>query len=313
MSKKPALGRGIGEAGAGYITVFGGNVDLQGSSSLGEIPLSKIKANPDQPRRIFDEEALQELIHSIKQVGVLTPITVRKLDDGNYQIVAGERRYRAARFAGLEKIPAYVKDVKDKDVNTQALIENVVRQDLNAIEVAMAYQNILNQNDYTQEELSEKIGKNRATIANYIRLLKLPAEIQGGLRDRKIEMAHAKTLVSIDDPLTQLEIYELIIDEGLSVRKVEEYASALKKGESLSNILKGKETEGKETVKKINKSVKKTTPEDFEFLERELSRFLHAKVQLSCNDKGKGKISILFNSDNELEKIMSIFDALKNK
>ncbi|MFR9165718.1 MAG: ParB/RepB/Spo0J family partition protein [Dysgonomonas sp.] len=300
MAKKPALGRGLDAL------IKMDDVKTQGSSSINEIPLSQIQANPDQPRRIFEEEALQELAVSIKQIGVIQPITLRKLSENKYQIIAGERRYRASLMIGLKTIPAYIKTAEDDDVMEMALIENIQREDLNSIEIALAYQNLIETYHLTQEQLSERIGKKRTTIANYIRLLKLPAEIQMGIRDKKIDMAHARTLVTIDDPTAQLEVYELIMDEGLSVRKVEEYVRAINKGEKLEELI-----QEKEAVKSVRSGIKRATPEEFELLKNHLSKFFQTKVQLTCNDKGKGKISISFNSDEDLERIIGIFDNIK--
>ena len=305
MAKKPALGRGLDA----LITMD--EVEVKGSSSINEIPLSQIHANPDQPRRVIEEEALNELAASIKQIGVIQPITLRKLSEENYQIIAGERRYRASLLAGLENIPAYVKTAEDEEVMEMALVENIQREDLNSIEIALAYQNLIDSYSLTQERLSERVGKKRTTIANYLRLLKLPAEIQMGLRDKKVDMAHARTLVTIDDPSVQLEVYELILEEGLSVRKVEDYVRAINNGENLKNILQ--EKENVKTASNSKKGVRKTTPEEFELLKEHLSKFFQTKVQLTCNDKGVGKISIPFESDKDLERIINIFDNLKNK
>ncbi|MDR1502734.1 MAG: ParB/RepB/Spo0J family partition protein [Prevotella sp.] len=301
MGKKMVLGRGLDA----LITID--EVKTEGSSSINEIELSKIQVNPDQPRHVFDEEALQELAASIRQIGVIQPITLRKIDDDLYQIIAGERRYRASSIAGLSSIPAYIRTAEDETVMEMALIENIQREDLNSIEIALAYQNLIEAYDLTQERLSERIGKKRTTIANYLRLLKLPAEIQMGIRDKKIDMAHARTLVTLEDAAAQLEVYELILEEGLSVRKVEEYVRAIAKGEKLEDLLK--EEKVVETVKKSG--VKKATPEEFEILKTHLSKFFSTKVQLTCNDKGKGKISIPFKTEEELERIISIFDQLK--
>jgi len=301
MAKKPALGRGLDA----LITLD--EIKTEGSSSINEIELSKITANPGQPRQIFDEEALEELATSIRQIGVIQPVTLREVGDDQYQIIAGERRYRAAKVAGLTAIPAYVRTAKDETVMEMALIENIQREDLNSIEIALAYQNLIESYDLTQERLSERVGKKRATIANYLRLLKLPAEIQMGIRDRKIDMAHARTLVTLDDVSAQLEVYELILEEGLSVRKVEEYVRAINDGEKLEELLK--EEKAVNAVKKTG--VKKATPEEFELLKKHLSKFFKTNVQLTCNDQGKGKISIPFKSEEELERLISIFDQLK--
>lgn len=301
MAKKPALGRGLDA----LITLD--EVTTGGSSSINEIELSKIKANPGQPRQIFDEEALEELAMSIRQIGVIQPITLREIGGEEYQIIAGERRYRASIKAGLTTVPAYVRTVKDETVMEMALIENIQREDLNSIEIALAYQNLIDTYNLTQEKLSERVGKKRATIANYLRLLKLPAEIQMGIRDRKVDMAHARTLVTLDDVSAQLEVYELILEEGLSVRKVEEYVRAINEGEKLEDLLK--EEKAVNSVKKGG--VKKATPEEFELLKKHLSKFFKTNVQLTCNENGKGKISIPFASEEELERLIAMFDQLK--
>lgn len=295
------LGRGLDA----LITID--EVKTEGSSSINEIELSKIIANPDQPRRLFDEEALQELAVSIRQIGVIQPITLRKIEEDQYQIIAGERRYRASLLADLKSIPAYIKTAEDETVMEMALIENIQREDLNSIEIALAYQNLIESYNLTQERLSERVGKKRTTIANYLRLLKLPAEIQMGIRDKKIDMAHARTLITLDDAAAQLEVYELILEEGLSVRKVEEYVRAISKGEKLEDLLK--EERAVETFKKSG--AKRATSEEFELLKKHLSKYFQTKVQLTCNEEGKGKISIPFKSEEEMERIIAIFDQLK--
>ncbi|MDK2969657.1 MAG: ParB family transcriptional regulator, chromosome partitioning protein, partial [Bacteroidota bacterium] len=215
MSKKNALGRGLDA----LITME--DTETQGTSSINEVELSKITPNPDQPRRVFDEEALEELATSIRKIGVIQPITLRKIDDDTYQIIAGERRFRASQIAGLTSIPAYIKTAEDDDLMEMALVENIQREDLNSIEIALAYQNLIETFSLTQEQLSERVGKKRATIANYLRLLKLPAEVQMGVKDKKIDMGHARALLTINDPVSQLAIYNLILQEDLSVRNVE--------------------------------------------------------------------------------------------
>lgn len=301
MAKRPALGRGLDAL------IMMDDLRTEGSSSINEVPLSKIQPNPDQPRRVFDEEALHELAVSIKQLGVIQPITLRKIDDENYQIIAGERRYRASMIAQQKSIPAYIKTADDENVMEMALIENIQREDLNSIEIALAYQNLIETYNLTQEQLSERIGKKRTTIANYLRLLKLPAGIQMAIRDKRIDMAHARTLVTIEDPAVQLEVYELIMTEDLSVRKVEEYVRAINKGDTLEEIIQEKEVVN--LAKKGN--INQATPEEFDILKKHLSKFFEAKVQLSCNDKGKGKITIAFGSDEELERIITKFDQIK--
>ena len=280
--------------GGGVNALFGikdDDVKVDGASSINEIEIAEIEANPDQPRREFDEESLGELAESIKQIGVIQPITLRKINDHKYQIIAGERRFRASQIAGLTKIPAYVREVTDEQVMEMALVENIQREDLNAIEIALSYQNLMDKCDYTQEQLSERVGKKRATISNYIRLLRLPAEIQMGLRDKKIEMGHARALLSAENAMDQLSIYNSILKDGLSVRKVEDL---------VRNI-------GKESHKA------KSTPslrDDYVMLRDRLSSLFLSKVDLACNEKGKGKITISFKNDDEFAKILEIFDKL---
>ena len=231
MAKRNALGRGLDA----LITMD--DAVTRGSSSINEIELSKIISNPDQPRRIFDEEAMEELAASISKIGVIQPITLRKIDGEKYQIIAGERRYRASQMAGLDSIPAYIKTADDDELMEMALIENIQREDLNAIEIALAYQNLIDSFSLTQEQLSERVGKKRATVANYLRLLKLPAEVQMGIKDRKIDMGHARALVTINDPVSQLAVYNLILRDGLSVRKVEAIVKEINKGKDVDEVI----------------------------------------------------------------------------
>ena len=291
MSKRKALGRGLNA----LITMDDNETD--GSSYISEIALDKIKPNPDQPRVDFDDESMEELATSIQKIGVIQPITVRELENGKYQIVAGERRYRASLMAKLSAIPAYVKTVEDEDVMEMALVENIQREDLNAIEIALTYQKLINSQSLTQEQLSERVGKKRATIANYMRLLKLPAEVQMGIKDKKIDMGHARALVTIPDPEVQLELYNRILNEGLSVRKVE----AVVKEET------------QETKTKNNNKAKpvQRTSDEFDALKHHLSRFFDAQVDFKYSKSGKGKITIPFNSNEDLERIIGIFDVIK--
>ena len=287
---KPALGKGL----SALITME--DINTGGSSSINEIELSKISPNPDQPRTIFDEEALDELAASIKALGVVQPITLREIRKDKYQIISGERRYRASLKAGLETVPAYVKKASDENVMEMALIENIQREDLNAIEIALAFQTLIDNYKLTQEKLSERIGKKRASIANFLRLLKLPAEIQMGLKDKKVDMGHAKLLLSLPDPSTQLMVYEQIIEHGFSVRKTEEIVRAL--NEELP----------------IEPSTKKKTkaPEEYKALQKQLSKLFGTKIGFNINDKGIGKIAISFDSPQELERIMHLFDEIKH-
>jgi len=215
MSKLTGLGRGLDAL------IDTTHVDTRGGSSINEVELSKIFANPNQPRRSFDEEALSELADSIREHGVISPITLRKNEDGTYMIIAGERRFRAAKQAGLTTIPAYIRTAKDEQVMEWALIENIQREDLDAIEIALAYQRLMDEYNLTQEKMSERVGKKRATVANYLRLLRLPAEIQMGIKERKIDMGHARAILGTDSTEQQLALYKRILKEGLSVRNIE--------------------------------------------------------------------------------------------
>lgn len=292
--KKSALGRGLDA----LITMD--DLKTGGSSSICEIELSKIQPNPEQPRSAFDEAALDELAVSIKALGVIQPITVRETGNDQYMIISGERRYRASLKAGLTQIPAYVKTAADENVVEMALIENIQREDLNAIEIALAYQKLIENYGLTQEQLSERVGKKRTTIANYVRLLKLPAEIQMGLKDRKIDMGHARALISVEDPEVQIALYEQILSEGLSVRNVEEL---------VKYVVAGGKLEDKKAEKQ--KADKAALPEGYDMLKEHLSSFFQTKVQLVCNNKGKGKITIPFSSEEELEKLISLLDNIK--
>ena len=291
--KRSALGRGLDA----LITMD--DLKTSGSSSISEIELSKIQPNPEQPRSVFEEEALEELATSIRSLGVIQPITLKELEPEKYLIISGERRYRAAQKAGLTCIPAYIRTAEDENIVEMALIENIQREDLNAIEIALAYQRLIENYGLTQEKLSERIGKKRTTIANYLRLLKLPAEIQMGLKDKRIDMGHARALISVEDPEVQLAFYEQILSDGLSVRQVEEMVRSVANGEM------------KNLKKNGRKSSKEALPEEFNLLREHLSSFFQTKVQLVCNKKGKGKITIPFASEEELEKLISLLDTLK--
>ena len=292
--KRSVLGRGLDA----LITMD--ETKTAGSSSINEIELSKIQPNPEQPRSIFEEETLQELATSIRALGVIQPITLKEIGQDQYMIISGERRYRASLLAGLESIPAYIKTAADENVVEMALIENIQREDLNSIEIALAYQKLIDNYGLTQEKLSERVGKKRATITNYLRLLKLPAEIQVGLKDRKIDMGHARALIPIEDPEVQLALYEQILEEGLSVRSVEEI---VRSGIAPESLAQGK--------KKNSAERKKRMPEEYNLLKDHLSNFFQTKVQLACNDKGKGKITISFASEEELERLIGLLDKLK--
>ena len=293
VHKKFALGRGLDAL------ISTEEVHTGGSSSINEVELSKISVNPNQPRHDFDPEALQELADSIAEIGIIQPITLRKVDEDSYQIIAGERRFRASQMAGLTTIPAYIRTADDENVMEMAIIENIQREDLNSLEIALAYQHLLEQYELTQERLSQRVGKKRTTIANYLRLLKLPAPIQVALQNKEIDMGHARALLTLDDPKTQIKIFEEIVKHHYSVRKVEEMVKALTEGESI------KSGERKITAKGAK------LPKEYDALRTHLSDFFQTKVQMSCSQSGKGKISIPFNNEEELERIMEIFDKLK--
>ena len=293
--KFPTLGRGLDAL------ISTTEVHTDGGSSINEIAIDSISPNPNQPRRDFDEAALRELADSIAEIGIVQPITLRKIDEGNYQIIAGERRWRAAKLAGLHSIPAYVRTADDENVMEMALIENIQREDLNSVEIALAYQHLIEQYGLTQERLSERIGKNRSTITNYLRLLRLPAQIQMALQDKEIDMGHARALLTLDNPSLQISVFQQIVKEHLSVRKVEEIVKALSEGQSV--------TAGGKRLKPKSARL----PEEYNILKASLSRFFQTKVQLTCSDKGKGKISIPFANEEELERIVELFDQLKHQ
>jgi len=287
--KKKPLGRGLDA-----LISTDEYVRTSGSSSISEIPLSQIKANPDQPRREFDQALLEELAESIREIGIIQPVTLRKSADGTYQIIAGERRFRASGMAGKETIPAYVRTADDENVMEMALIENIQREDLNSIEIALACQNLMEVHNMTQEKLSQRIGKNRATIANYVRLLRLPAEIQVALKEKRIDMGHARALLSVSDPVLQLKIFNEIIEKGLSVRMVEDRIRLLKQ------LAEGRNT----TPQKKESNV-------YAPLGRQLSDFFKSRVKLKCSDKGNGQITIPFKNEADLIRIMQLLDGLK--
>ena len=292
--KFPALGRGLDAL------ISTEEVHVDGSSSINEVPIEDIKANPNQPRREFDQNALEELAESIRQIGIIQPITLRKMDDGTYQIIAGERRWRASQLAGLDTIPAYIRTANDENMMQMALVENIQREDLNAIEIALAYQNLIERYQLTQDKLSEKIGKNRATIANSLRLLKLPAQVQMALQYKEIDQGHARALLGLNAPSLQVKLFNEIREKGYSVRQVEEMVKAINNGETVKS--------GRHQL--ADKSQKRL-PEEFNMLKATLSDFFQTKVQMTCSAQGKGKISIPFSSEEELERIISLFDKMK--
>ncbi len=291
-TKTNALGRGLDAL------ISTDAVSTQGSSTISEIALDSIAPNPDQPRRDFDPEALQELADSIKELGIVQPITLRQVTDNKFQIIAGERRWRASQLAGLTAIPAYIRTIKDENVMELALVENIQREDLNAIEIALAYEHLLEKSGMTQEKVAERVSKSRAAVANYLRLLKLPAQVQMALQKKDIDMGHARALLSLDSPSLQLKLFREIQKNGYSVRKVEELCQQLKSGADIQTA-----------KKKI--AIKSKLPEEFNILKKRLSDFFDTKVQMTCNANGKGRISIPFTSEEELEHIMAVMDKIK--
>lgn len=288
--KRNALGRGLDSL------ISMDDIQTGGSSAINEIELSQIQPNPEQPRTWFDEDSLEELASSIRELGIIQPLTLRKVGAEQYQIISGERRYRAAKLAGLDSVPAYVRTASDSEITEMALIENIQREDLNAIEIALTFRKLIDQYELTQEQLSLRIGKKRATIANFLRLLKLPAEVQLGLRDRRVDMGHARALLAVENPKLQLKLYNEIIKRGLSVRQVEE----------LAKQYNGQEPE---TGGKVPRS--QGISEEYELLKNHLSQSFHTQVQFTCNRQGRGKITFPFKNEQELERLISIFDRLK--
>ena len=299
---KSVLGRGLDDLNEGKgidALIDTSTVTTQGSSTISEIPIQDIEANPNQPRREFDAEALNELAKSIQEIGIVQPITLRQMENGKYQIIAGERRWRASQIAGLTQIPAYIRTIKDENVMEMALVENIQREDLNAIEIALAYEHLMESSGMTQEKVSERVGKSRAAVANYVRLLKLPAQVQMALQNKEIDMGHARALLSLDSPSLQIKLFKDIVKNSYSVRKVEEIVKKFKEGDDIQRSDK--------------KPSGKRLPEEFNLLKDRLSKFLNTKVDMTCSAKGKGTIKIPFANEEELEHIMNIFDRLNEE
>ena len=291
--KRSALGKGLDSL------ISMENIQTEGSSAINEIPINQITPNSDQPRQNFDEDALEELATSIRELGIIQPLTLRSTGEDTYQIISGERRYRASLLAGLDTVPAYIRTANDSEVTEMALIENIQREDLNAIEIALTFRKLIDQYHLTQERLSERIGKKRATIANFLRLLKLPAEVQLGLHDHTLDMGHARALLSLDDPKLQLKLYNETIKKGLSVRQVEQRAKQMQQEAEASRA------GGNPAVKAVNVN-------DYQILQKHLSSTFGVPVRFTCDKTGKGKITFPFTTEEQLEKIISIFDNLKN-
>ncbi len=291
MNKKNALGRGLGALIDGVEKEV---LEKKVEANL-DISLDSIEANPFQPRTNFDGQALEELAASIKKLGIVQPLTVRETTPGRYQLIAGERRLRAARIAGLTHVPAYVRTADDQAMLELALVENIQREDLDAVEVAISFQRLIEECRLTQEQLSDRVGKQRSTVANYLRLLKLPAEIQLGIRNKQVMMGHARALISIEDPKKQIGTYYKILDGDLSVRQAEDLVRHLQAEQV-------KDPEKSERKKKLN--------EDFSRLSEHLNKLFTAKVNFRINESGKGKIVIPFENTEEMERILGVFDRL---
>ncbi len=262
-------------------------------ASINEIPVEQIEVNPFQPRTHFDKEALEELAESIRIQGIIQPITVRKLSDDSYQLISGERRTQASKLAGLKAIPAYIRTADDQQMLEMALIENIQRENLNAIEIALSYQRLLTECDLKQEQLGDRVGKNRTTVNNYLRLLKLPPDIQLGLKEKKISMGHARAIINIDDIDKQLSVYKKTVADDLSVRKVEALVRDLVSGKS--------ETKEKKESKEL--------PHEVKSVQNKLSSHFGTKIGLKIDDKNKGEIKIPFLSKDDLNRILDILDV----
>ena len=290
--KRNALGRGLDSL------ISMDDIQTSGSSAINEIPIEQISPNPDQPRRNFDETSLEELATSIRELGIIQPLTLRSAGPDAYQIISGERRYRAAKLAGLETVPAYIRTANDSELTEMALIENIQREDLNAIEIALTFKKLIDQYKLTQDRLSERIGKKRSTIANFLRLLKLPAEVQLGLRDKHIDMGHARALLAVDKPTLQLKLYNETLKKGLSVRQVESLAK------QYQQQAENPDAPQQQPPKRLNNK-------DYEVLKKHLSTSFGVPVKMTCDLSGKGKITFPFKSEDELEKLIAIFDRIK--
>lgn len=296
MNKRPALGRGLGALLQNADTdITSKSADDKGNvvGTVSTILISNIEANPFQPRTQFEKEALLELADSIKELGIIQPVTVRKLGYDKYQLISGERRFRASQIAGLDRIPAFIRIANDQEMLEMALVENIQRENLDAIEVAFSYQKLIEECNLTQEKLSERVGKKRSTVANFLRLLKLPAEIQLAIRTKDITMGHARALINLGDTKKQLAIFNKTIKEGLSVRQVEELAQ-------------DKKAENTDKVAQFKKGKSASLTFSQQKIQEDLTSFLKTDVQLQTNNKGKGKIVIPFSSEEQLERVIEL-------
>jgi ParB family chromosome partitioning protein len=297
--KKKALGKGLSALLNDSVNVLPAEKpaartvvsETGGLGSVNEIKVAEIEVNPFQPRTDFDQQALQELADSIKLQGLIQPITVRRLSVGKYQLISGERRLRASKLAGLVTVPAYVRTANDQQMLEMALIENIQRENLNAIEVALSFQRMIEECNLKQDELGERVSKNRSTVTNYLRLLKLPPAIQASIRDGVISMGHAKALITIEDPDKQLFLHKQIIDEGLSVRKVEELARLIQK-----SGLKKPQAKNQQMPFQVQK------------IQDDLASKFSTNVKLKIGNGGKGSIEIPFLSEDDLNRILEMLD-----
>ncbi|WP_394907247.1 ParB/RepB/Spo0J family partition protein [uncultured Mesonia sp.] len=293
-TKKKALGRGLSallnDPENDIKSVKDKNAD-QVVGSIVELPLDTVEVNPFQPRTSFNKEALQDLASSIRELGVIQPITVRKIDFNKYQLVSGERRYRASKLVGLKTIPAYIRIANDQESLEMALVENIQRQDLDPIEIALSYQRLLEEIDLTQEQLSDRIGKNRSTISNYLRLLKLDPIIQTGMRDGFLSMGHGRALINLSDHEVQLGIYEKIISENLSVRETEKLVKESQSGKNKS------------------KAKPPSIPQHIKQDVKEFSSYFGAKVDVKMTKKGNGKLIIPFSSQEDFERLAKLIQG----
>ncbi len=298
-AKKKALGKGLGAILSSPETDITSK-DISGNYVVGavaDLAIKNIETNPFQPRDVFDEKALQELAKSIKEQGIIQPITVRKLGYEKYQIISGERRFRASKIAGLEKIPAYIRVANDEQMLQMALVENIQRQDLNAIEIAISYQRLMEECDLSKEELGGVVGKNRTTVTNYLRLLSLPAEIQAALMKEEINMGQAKPLVTLDEEELQLALLHEILSENLSARKVEQRVKEINEGIKIQDK--------EEQSKKLPKG---TLPSQFRAYQHQLSDKFEAKIKIKRTNNGRGTIAIPFRSDKDFERILELLN-----
>jgi ParB family chromosome partitioning protein len=295
VTKKQALGRGLSALLKDPEHDIKSTEDKNADKLVGhivELELTSIEVNPFQPRTSFNEESLRELASSIKELGVIQPITVRKVDFNKYQLVSGERRFRASKLIGLETIPSYIRIANDQESLEMALVENIQRQDLDPIEIAISYQRLIDEIDITQEQLSDRVGKNRSTIANYLRLLKLDPIIQTGMRDGFVSMGHGRALINVENLQAQLDIYEKILEKSLSVRDTEKLV---------------RELNGVPTKKPVPKP--KPLPQEFKKRVKEFSEYLGSKVDIKVEPKGKGKLIIPFTSEEDFNRIKKLIQG----